>query len=159
MKTKKIEPKTFKTFAEMLDVFKDENTCRNYLEQLLWNGEPVCPHCGTQNKDHYKLKVKGEFKGLYKCKDCRERFTVTVGTMFEHTHVPLRKWFIALYIFGNHKKGISSVQLSKDLGVKKQTAWFMLHRIRHAFVTKTQTKFSGVVQADESFFGGKSKNK
>lgn len=149
----------FKTFGQILDALPTDEACREYLELTLWNKEPVCPHCGVKNKKHYKLKTKGEFKGLYKCKDCRARFTVLVGTMFEGSHIPLRKWFIAIYIFSSHKKGISSLQLSKDLGLTQKTAWFMLHRIRQAFNNKVDSKFTGVIQVDESFVGGKSKNK
>lgn len=94
----------FKSFAQMLQVLPDDGACRLFLEDLRWDGKPVCPHCGSVNDKHYKLNVKGEFKGLYKCKDCRERFTVTVGTMFEGSHVSLRKWFIAIYIFTTPKK-------------------------------------------------------
>jgi transposase-like protein len=149
----------FKTFAQMMEMLPDEAGCRNYLEKILWNNIPVCPHCGEENKDHYKLKTKGEFKGLYKCKGCRERFTVTVGSIFEGSHAPLRKWFIAMFIFASHKKGISSHQLAKDIGVTQKTAWFMLHRIRFAFNNKPKVKFTGVTQMDETFIGGKSKNK
>jgi len=151
---------TFKSFAEMLKVLPDEAACRNYLELILWAGEPVCPHCGCKNENHYKLKSKGIFKGLYKCKDCRERFTVTVGTIFEGSHIDLRKWFIAVYIFSSHKKGISSHQLARDLGITQKAAWHMLGRIRYAFQLKGLTeKMDGLVQADESFFGGKNKNR
>src|SRR5271157_3644217 len=130
----------FKTFVEMLELLPDDKSCREYLEKMRWNGEPICPHCGSQNKEHYKLMIKGEFNGLYKCKDCRERFTVTVGTMFEGSHISLRKWFIAIYIFNSHKKGISSIQLHKDLGVTQKSAWFMLHRIRENFSDKPKDK-------------------
>lgn len=151
---------TFKSFSEMLKVLPDENACRNYLELILWEGVPVCPHCGCKNDEHYKLKTKGIFKGLYKCKDCRERFTVTVGTIFEGSHIDLRKWFIAVYIFSSHKKGISSHQLARDLGITQKSAWFMLGRIRYAFQVKSlATKMFGVISADESFFGGKNKNR
>jgi len=107
MKTTGIQ-NSFSSFSQMIEVLNTESKCREFLEQLRWNGDPVCPHCGSQNKKHYELKTKGIFKGLRKCKDCRERFTVTVGTMFEGSHIPLRKWFIAIYIFSSHKKGISS---------------------------------------------------
>lgn len=151
---------TFKSFSEMLKVLPNETSCRNYLELLLWNGQPVCPHCGSKNESHYRLNTKGEFKGLYKCKDCREMFTVTVGTIFEGSHIDLRKWFIAVYIFSSHKKGISSHQLARDLGITQKTAWFMLGRIRYAFQVKSlKTKMDGVIQADESFVGGKNKNR
>ena len=149
----------FKTFAQMLQALPDETSCRNYLEKIRWNGEPVCPKCGSKNKDHYRLTVKGEFKGLYKCKDCRERFTVTIGTMFEGSHAPLRKWFIAIYIFSLHKKGVSSHQVASDLGITQKSAWFMLHRIRQAFTQQKGNTLSNIVEIDESFCGGDAKNK
>jgi len=150
---------TFKSFLDMLTVLPDDNACRLFLEDLRWNGTPVCPHCGSGNDAHYKLKTKGEFTGLYKCKDCRERFTVTVGTMFEGSHVPLRKWFIAIFIFSSHKKGISSIQLGKDLGITQKSAWFVLSRLRNNFQSNLEFKMDGIIQTDESFLGGKNKNK
>lgn len=149
----------FKSFAEMLEVLPNDMSCRNFLETLRWNGEPVCPHCGSKNKEHYKLRKKGEYNGQYKCKDCRQYFTVTVGTMFEGSHLPLRKWFIAMYIFGSHKKGISSHQLARDLGITQKSAWFVLGRLRNSYNVKTPIQFSGTIQADESFVGGKNKNR
>lgn len=152
---------SFKSFSQMLEVLPNDTACRNYLEQLLWNGVPVCPHCGSKNEGHFKLKVKGEFKGLYKCKEnaCRERFTITVGTMFEGSHISLRKWFIAIYLFSSHKKGISSHQLGRDLGITQKSAWFMLCRIRLAFQVKSLVQMDGLIQADETFIGGKNKNR
>jgi transposase-like protein len=149
----------FKSFAQMLDVLNTDEACRIFLENIRWGGEPVCPHCSSINKDHYKLNVKGEFKGQYKCKDCRERFTVTVKTMFEGSHISLRKWFIAIYIFSSHKKGISSHQLARDLGITQKSAWFMLGRLRNSFQVKTTKQFTGVTEADETFVGGKNKNR
>lgn len=150
---------SFSSFSKMLQVLPNEAACREYLETLLWKGEPVCPHCGCKNVNHYKLKTKGEFKGLYKCKDCRERFTVTVGTIFEGSHIDLRKWFIAIYIFSSHKKGISSHQLAKDLGVTQKSAWFMLHRIREVLRDKHPAMLGNIVEVDETYIGGKYKNK
>lgn len=92
------------------------------------------------------MRTKGVFKGLRKCKDCRERFTVTVKTMFEGSHLPLRKLFIATYIFASHKKGISSLQLGRDLGITQKTAWFVLGRFRNSFKVKTPVNLK-VVQA------------
>jgi transposase-like protein len=149
----------FNSFAQMLSALPTDESCREYLEAIRWSGAPVCPHCGTANTNHYKLKTKGEFKGLYKCRDCKERFTVTVGTMFEGSHIPIRKWFIALYIFSSHKKGISSHQLASDLGITQKSAWFMLGRMRAAFSIDKPTDLGSVVQADESFVGGKNKNR
>jgi transposase-like protein len=154
-----IKTTKFKSFYDMLQVLPDDNSCRLFLEDLRWNGTPVCPHCGSVDDSHYKLKTKGEFTGLYKCKDCRERFTVTVGTMFEGSHVPLRKWFIAIYIFTAHKKGISSIQLGKDLGITQKSAWFVLSRLRNNFKPAADLKFEGVIQNDESFIGGKNRNR
>lgn len=153
---------SFTTFASMLEAFPDDKSCREYLEYIRWNNQPVCPHC--KSKEHYRLKVKGEFKGNYKCADCRLRYTVTVGTIFESTHISLRKWFIAIFLFSAHKKGVSSHQLGRDLGITQKSAWFMLGRIRHAFEEKSvmseENKIKDVVvQVDETYVGGKNKNR
>ena len=150
---------SFSSFSQMLEVLNTEIKCREFLENLRWGKEPICPHCGVVSKSHYKISPKGYFNGLRKCTECRKRFTVTVGTMFEGSHIPLKKWFIAIYIFSSHKKGISSLQLHRDLGVTQKTAWFMLGRLRNTFKTKTKIKFSDPTQADETFVGGKNKNR
>lgn len=151
--------KAFSSLIQMVEVLDTEEKCRIYLEKLRWNDEPVCPHCGSVNKNHYRLNFKGVHKGLYKCKDCKNRFTVTVGTMFEGSHIKLKKWFMAIYLFSAHKKGISSSQLHRDLGVTQKTAWFMLSRIRYSFRAKTMMKFDDVTQVDETFIGGKNMKK
>lgn len=120
-----------RSLIDLLRNLQSEEDCRLFLENIRWHGVPVCPHCGSKSEEHYKLTNGGVFRGLYKCKDCRERFTVTVGTMFEGSHIPLQKWFIAIYVFLAHKKGISSTQLHKDIAVTQKTAWFMLSRIRY----------------------------
>src|SRR5690242_18317750 len=109
---------------QLITTMPDEKTCRAYLEQQIWNGKPVCPFCGHEKA--YKLN-DGK---TYKCANskCYKKFTVTVGTVFEASNVPLNKWFIAVYFATAHKKGISSLQLSKNIGVTQRTAWFMLHR-------------------------------
>ncbi len=148
------------SFIDMLAALPDDKACREYLEEKLWNGIPTCAHCGTVDAKAMKLNVKGEFKGMYKCRHCRERFTVTLNTMFEGSHIPLRKWFIAIYIFSLHKKGVSSHQLASDLGITQKSAWFMLSRIRKAFAPKKRTgKIDGAVSCDETFVGGKNKNR
>ncbi len=149
----------FSSFANMLEVLSSEDTCRQFLEKIRWDNKPVCPRCGSKGKEHYELKQKGTFQGLRKCKDCRERFTVRVGTMFHGSPIPLRKWFIAIYIFTSHKKGISSLQLHRDLGVTQKTAWFMLNRIRNTFGYSPLEKLTGTTQADETFMGGKNRNR
>lgn len=151
----------FTSFAAMLTALPDDKSCREYLEMKRWGGIPVCPHCGLQDEKHYRLNVKGEFKGMYKCRDCKERFTVTVGTMFEGSPISLRKWFIAAYIFSAHKKGISSHQLGRDLDVTQKTAWFMLHRLRLAFADTDSTPLGGegvIVETDVTVAGGKVSN-
>ncbi|MBC7829710.1 MAG: transposase [Chitinophagaceae bacterium] len=97
------------------------------MEQLRWNGHPVCPYCNEQKP--YKLK-DGK---TYRCrsKTCRKDFTVTIGTIFDNTKLPLSTWFASLYMVTHHEQGISSLRLSRDLGVTQKTAWFVLHRIRH----------------------------
>lgn len=149
----------FKSLIQMIQELRTETACREHLEALLWNGEPICPHCGSQRENHYRLKSRGTFSGLYKCKDCKMRFTVKVGTMFEGSHISLKKWFLAIYLFSSHKKGISSIQLSKDIDVTQKTAWFMLGRIRHSFNVNVEFQFDGLTQVDETFVGGKNKNR
>ena len=117
--------------------FHDENEARKHLEAIRWPDGPVCPHCGAIG-DHYRLEGSGGAKGkkarpgLLKCKDCREQFSVTVGTVFEHSKIPLTKWLLATHLMCSSKKGISSHQLHRTLGVTYKTAWFMTHRIREA---------------------------
>ena len=149
----------FNSFTDMLAKLPDDEACRRYLEQVLWEGKPTCPHC--QSTKSYSLNTKGEFKGMYKCGDCRMRYTVLLNTMFQGSHIPLRKWFIAIYVFSLHKKGISSHQLASDLGVTQKTAWFMLHRIRVAFKSQKTIELNSnqVVEIDETYVGGKSTNK
>jgi len=117
---------TFKNLLEAQLFFKDENTCWQYWEQQRWNGQPVCPHCATTAKP-YKLQGR-----RYKCsdKDCRKKFSALVGTIFEDTKLPLQKWFLAMFLISAHKKGISSLQLSRDIGITQKSAWFVLHRVR-----------------------------
>lgn len=151
-----------KSFRSFMDSLPNDKACKEFLEQQRWNGMPICPHCGCVDERHYKLKFKGEFNGLYKCRYCRKRFTVTTGTMFEGSNVPLKDWFYAIYQFLSRKKGISSLQLARDIGITQKTAWFMLHRIRHnlneteSFLTN---QFDDVVQVDETYIGGKSKGR
>ncbi len=158
MKQSNTQP-TFNTFTGMLAALPDDAACRTYLEHKVWtNGVPTCPYCCGH--EHYILKTKGVFKGMYKCASCKQRYTVTINTMFEGSHIGLRKWFIAIYIFSMHKKGISSHQLASDLGITQKSAWFMLSRIRNAFKQDMPTdKIDGLFHADETFVGGKNKNR
>ena len=117
--------------------FSDEDAARELLESMRWGQTgAVCPHCG--GSDPYKLTPKATSakpgrKGLYKCKACRKQFTVTVGTVFEASHIPLSKWLLALHLLASSKKGISAHQLHRNLGISYKGAWFMAHRLRYAW--------------------------
>lgn len=145
--------------------FHNEEAARRYLEKIRWSdGIPVCPHCGSKNK-HYELKAKtskSELRsGVWKCKDCRKQFSVTVRTVFEKSHVPLSKWLLAVQLLCSSKKGMSANQLKRMLDVTYKTAWFMEHRIRYAMEHnyEIEKKLSGIVEADETYIGGKFKGK
>jgi transposase-like protein len=113
--------------------FKNDDKAREYLERLRWPNGVVCPHCGTIG-EHYQLEGKAHRSGLWKCreKDCREQFSVTVGTVFERSHVPLSKWLLAVHLMCSSEKGMSAHHLHRSLWVTYRTAWFMAHRIREA---------------------------
>src|SRR5678809_1352635 len=122
--------------------FQDADKAREYLEALQWPHGPVCPHCGVVGA-HYQLQGKAHRPGLYKCKDCREQFTVTVGTVFERSKIALNVWLQAAFLMCASKKGISSHQLHRTLGVTYKTAWFMTHRIREAMRSGGLAPFGG----------------
>lgn len=143
----------FNTLIEVITHFSDKNKCEDYLAEMRWNGSITCVFC-NHNKI-YQLKRKNR---RYKCSNCQKQFSVIKGTIFENSPLSLQKWFTALYLISAHRKGISSVQLASDLGVTQKTAWFMLQRIRFALKTKNfDAKMDGVIQCDESYFGGKNK--
>jgi len=143
----------FKTLIQLLDTFKDEATCIAYLEQQRWGGTPACPFCGVV--DPYRTN-----RG-FKCRDkaCHKKFTVKVGTIYENSKIPLRTWFAAVYLCTSSKKGISSLQLSRQLGITQKSAWFVLHRIREMLKIQAPKMLRGSVQIDESYVGGKEINK
>jgi transposase-like protein len=137
--------------------FQDAEKAREYLESQVWPNGRVCPHCGAIG-EHYALKGKSSRPGLYKCADCREPFTVTVGTVFERSKIGLHLWLMAVYLMSASKKGISAKQLERMLGVTYKTAWFMCHRIREAMTANPRDMLggpgsSGIVEADETFWG------
>lgn len=115
-------------------IYTDETAARKHLEKLLWPEGPVCPHCGVIN-EATAMKGKTTRPGLYQCNACREPFTVTVGTVYESSKIPLNKWLLATFLLASSKKGISGHQLARMLGVTYKTAWFMGHRIRAAMAT------------------------
>jgi transposase-like protein len=144
----------FGSLFEMMQAFPDEQTCINHLRAILWANGAYCPYCGcteiytfSDNRTH-------------KCKACRQRFSIKVGTIFEDTKLPLRKWFMAIWLATSHKKGIASVQLAKDIKVTQKTAWFVLHRLRLAAKTGSFNKpLEGMVEVDETYIGGREANK
>jgi transposase-like protein len=137
--------------------FTDDNAAREAIEALLWPNGPVCPHCGSIEKLG-RIEGKSARPGLYWCGNCKSQFTVTVGTIFERSKVPLSKWWAAVHLMASSKKGVSAHQLHRMLGVAYQTAWFMEHRIREAMREVGLAPMGGAgsaVEADETFIGRK----
>jgi transposase-like protein len=141
---------------EFIQRFPDETAARNYLEAKRWGGTIACPHCGSLERIQVRKVV-----GYYRCLSCKEDFTVRTGTIFERSHIPLDKWLYAMYLISTARKGISSMQISKELGITQKSAWFMVQRIREACGNSPDgfTPLSGIVEADETYLGGKELNK
>jgi len=155
----------FRTINDVAIHFQSKATCIEYITQLRWNGHVKCAFCGH---DHvYELKGANV---RYKCASCRKHFSALKGTIFENSTIPLNKWFMALFILSTHRKGISSVQVGRDIGVTQKSAWFMMQRIRNAFKMQSFTydkiganikddennkPVPGIVEADETYIGGK----
>lgn len=145
---------------EFLKHFPDEKTARKHLEKCRWHGCPVCPHCGSVGRIQTR-----KLEGYYRCLACKTDFTVRTGTIFERSHVPLDKWLFAIYLLVTSRKGISSLQLSKEIGVTQKTAWFMLQRLREACGNDRDNDggmggfLKGIVEADEVYIGGKESSK
>jgi transposase-like protein len=144
----------FKSLPALLKHFQNEDTCVEFLKKQRWNNKPVCPHCGS-------MKTPYETNRGYKCseKECHKKFSITTGTIFENTKIKLSLWYAAIYIASAHKKGISSHQLAKDLGITQKSAWFMLMRIREGMKERNPKMLVGTTQADETFVGGKNRNR
>jgi len=137
--------------------FTDENAAREAIELVLWPFGPVCPHCKGREKIG-KFESKSARPGLYYCGDCKKQFTVTVGTIFERSKVPLSKWWMAIHLMSSSKKGMSAHQMHRMLGVAYQTAWFMEHRIREAMRDDVAGPMGGegnIVEIDETYIGRK----
>jgi transposase-like protein len=159
MKTQPLPDPDTLTLDELMRNFASDDLARTYLESIRWPDGVVCPHCQTMGERIRKIPANPEKKvraGLYRCLECKKQFTCTVGTIFEDSHIPLRKWLTAWYLMATSKKGVSGLQIQRmlDLG-SYRSAHFMMHRIRYALKEEdVSEKLSGVVEADESFVGG-----
>jgi transposase-like protein len=145
-------------------IFHDEAKAREHLERVLWgDAGATCPRCGQYGDRITKLAGKSTRPGVYKCKDCRKPFSVTVGTVMERSHIPLTKWVMAAQFMADAKKGMSALQLQRHIGTNYETAWFLFHRLRECTPTAEKSGplggFGKVVEADTTFIGGKEKNK
>lgn len=144
--------KDFNTVLELVKAFPNQQVCIEHLEELRWNGNPVSPFDAESKV--YKCK-----NNLYRCKNTSKYFNVKTNTIFDNTKLPLQKWFLAIWLVTSHKKGISSLQLAKDIGITQKSAWFMLQRIRNCFGITDGEALGNEVEADETFIGGKNKNR
>jgi transposase-like protein len=152
----------------LIDITKEfatESQCHDYLEKMRWPEGVLCVECGSNwvakfiAKGRERINKKGEIvrspdRYLYQCRECKHQFTTTVGTIFNDSHLPLRKWFIAVALMINAKKGLSAKQLQRDLGISYRTAWYAAHRIRKA-MEDPGTIFTGVCEVDETYVGGR----
>jgi len=146
--------KSFNSLIQMMGAIPDEQAAVDHFTAIRWKNGAFCPHCGSLKVYHFSDNR------THKCGDCRKRFSIRVGTIFEDSKLPLRKWLLAIWLITSHKKGIASTQLAKDIGVTQKSAWFMLHRLREAARTQSFNRpLKGDVEADETFIGGKEKNK
>lgn len=137
---------------DLITTFSTQEKCIKYLEQIRWDDTPISPFDETSKV--YKCK-----NNRYRCKNTGKYFNVMTGTMFEGTKISLQKWFLAIWLITCHKKGISSIQLSRDLNITQKTAWFMLQRIRACFEIENNNELEGIVECDETFYGGLNKNR
>ena len=138
---------------ELMEMIPDETAATKWFESILWKGERPCPHCGSLNT----MERKSGKPMPYRCRDCKSYFSIRTGTVLERSHIPLRKWVWAIYLWATNLKGVSSMKLHRDLKITQKSAWFMAHRLRELF-TEAELQFDGPVEVDETYMGGKRKN-
>ena len=143
------------SLLDLAEMFPNEEAATTWFEAQVWGGERCCPKCGSATTS----EVPNAKPMPYWCTDCRSYFSVRTGTALERSKVPLRKWAFAIYIVTTSLKSVSSMKLHRDLGVTQKTAWFMLHRLREAWVVESAALFDGPVEVDETYVGGKEANK
>lgn len=139
---------------QMMQAFPDEQSAIDHFTAIRWKAGAYCPHCKSERVYHFSDNR------THKCGGCRKRFSIKVGTIFEDSKIPLHSWMLAIWMLTSHKKGIAGTQLAKDLGITQKTAWFITQRLREAMKTQSLDRpLDGEIEADETFIGGKEKNK
>lgn len=148
------KPETISLY-EFFQQFPNEEAARLYFENNRWKNQPICPHCGNSSvvecKDHIPMP--------YRCRDCRKHFSVRTGTVLAESKLPLQKWLMAIYMMTTARKGIPSTQMARELGITQKSAWFLAQRIRETWLGDSNSDFDGSVEVDETYIGGKEKNK
>ncbi|WP_347138965.1 IS1595 family transposase [Paracoccus sp. SSK6] len=147
-------PETLSTF-QFFHRFPNEEAARKHFEGERWGNQPVCGHCGSVDV----VEVKDHKPMPYRCKDCRKHFSVRTGTVLAESRLPLQKWLLAIYMLTSARKGIPSTQMARELGVTQKTAWFLAQRIRETWLKDRDDHMDGQVQVDETYVGGREKNK
>ena len=149
--TKSID--SFNSLIQLSNYLSSEEKCMQFIEDWRWKGDIHCPHCGMDKV--YRFKTRR----IFKCSSCKHQFSAKSGTIFEKSLVPTKKWILAIYLVGANKRGITGLQLAKEIEVSNKTGWLLLHKIRKMMQPEYKEKLSGVIMSDETFVGGKNKNR